>query len=410
VTVPGDLRERVRRLPGMDALLPALIDLPPVYLVGGGVRHVLSTDRAPESLDLAVEGDGRVVARELAARLNGRVREYESFGTATIWTGRIPLDLAATRREVYDEPGALPRVEAAPLAEDLGRRDFSINAMAIGLRGDDLGHLYDVHRGLADLEERLIRVLHDGSFLDDPTRLLRAVRFEIRLGFTMAEETERAARVAVMEGALSTVSGKRIRDELMDLLGEVEAPDAVRRLSDLGIDRGLHPALRPDPDLVASAALGAVALTADRSLAALAALCASAPDELEDWLVGLQLDARDRDAVLWAARWAQPLARILREREHTPAELRPLLGHERPETLALALAFGAPPEPVLRWITDLSRVRLEITGDDLLEAGVPEGPALGRALEGTLDRKLDGLVSGRDEELRVALSLAAEDA
>ncbi len=410
MTVPGDLRERVRRLPGMDALLPALIDLPPVYLVGGGVRHVLSTDRAPDSLDLAVEGDGRVVARELAARLNGRVREYESFGTATIWTGRIPLDLAATRREVYDEPGALPRVEPAPLAEDLGRRDFSINAMAIGLRGDDLGHLYDVHRGLADLEERLIRVLHDGSFLDDPTRLLRAVRFEIRLGFTMAEETERAARVAVMEGALSTVSGKRIRDELMDLLGEVEAPDAVRRLSDLGIDRGLHPALRPDPDLVASAALGAVALTADRSLAALAALCASAPDELEDWLDGLQLDARDRDAVLWAARWAQPLARILREREHTPAELRPLLGHERPETLALALAFGAPPEPVLRWITDLSRVRLEITGDDLLEAGVPEGPALGRALEGTLDRKLDGLVSGRDEELRIALSLAAEDA
>ena len=114
--------------------------------------------------------------------------------------------------------------------------------------------------------------------------------------------------------------------------------------------------------------------------------------------------------MLWAARWAQPLARMLREREHTPAELRALLGHERPETLALALAFGAPPEPVLRWITDLSRVRLEITGDDLLEAGVPEGPALGRALEGTLDRKLDGLVSGRDEELRIALSLAAEDA
>ncbi len=408
MTVPGDLRERVRRLPGMDDLLPALIDLPQVYLVGGGVRHVLSSDRPPASLDLAVEGDARVVARELAARLGGRVREYESFGTATIWTGTIPIDLATTRREVYDEPGALPRVEPAPLAEDLGRRDFSINAMAIGLRGDDLGHLYDVHRGLADLEERLIRVLHGGSFLDDPTRLLRAVRFEIRLGFSMAEETERAARVAVMEGALSTVSGKRIRDELMELLGELEAPDAVRRLSDLGIDRGLHPALRPDPDLVASAALGAVALAADRSLAALAALCASAPEELEDWLDGLQLDARDRDAVLWAARWALPLARTLREREHTPAELRALLAHERPETLALALASGAPPEPVLRWITDLSRVRLEITGDDLLEAGVPEGPALGRALQGTLDRKLDGLVSGRDEELRTALAIAAE--
>jgi tRNA nucleotidyltransferase (CCA-adding enzyme) len=212
-----------------------------------------------------------------------------------------------------------------------------------------------------------------------------------------------------MEGALSTVSGKRIRDELVDLLAETEVPDAVQRLSDLGIDRGLHPALRPDPDLVASAALGALALAADRALAALAALCASAPDELEGWLDGLQLDARDRDAVLWAARWAQPLAALLREREHSPAELRALLAHERPETLALALAFRAPPEPILRWMTDLSRVRLQITGADLLAAGVPEGPALGRALEGTLDRKLDGLISSRDEELRTALGLARED-
>ena len=101
--------------------------------------------------------------------------------------------------------------------------------MAIGLRGDDLGHLYDLHGGLADLDERLIRVLHERSFLDDPTRLLRAVRFETRLGFRMTDETERVARVAVLEGALATVSGKRIRDELMDLLGEVEVPDAVER-------------------------------------------------------------------------------------------------------------------------------------------------------------------------------------
>ncbi len=405
----ADLRERVRRLPGMDELLPALLELPPVYLVGGPVRNVLAVDDRLAGIDLAVEGDARPVAREIAARLNGRIREYESFGTATIWAGRHEFDVTPTRRETYDEPGALPRVEPAPLEEDLGRRDFTVNAMAIGLRGDDLGHLYDVHGGLADLDERLIRVLHEGSFLDDPTRLLRAVRFETRLGFRMTDETERAARVAVVEGALSTVSGKRIRDELMDLLSEVEVPDAVERLSDLGIDRGLHPALRPDAELVASAALGAVALGADRSLAALAALCASAPEELEGWLDGLQLDARDRDAVMWAARWAQPLAWTLREREHSAAELRAALGHERPETLALALAFGAPPEPILRWLTELARVRLEITGDDLLRAGVPEGPAVGRALEGTLDRKLDGLVSGREDELRSALALARED-
>jgi tRNA nucleotidyltransferase (CCA-adding enzyme) len=393
----------------MHELLPALTELPPVYLVGGHVRYVLAVDAHLGPTDLAVAGDARAVARELAARLNGRIREYESFGTATIWAGGHEFDVTPTRRETYDEPGVLPKVEPAPLEEDLGRRDFTVNAMAIGLRGDDLGHLYDLHGGLADVDRRLIRVLHERSFLDDPTRLLRAVRFETRLGFRMSEETERAARVAVLEGALATVSGKRIRDELMDLLREVEVPDAVERLSDLGIDRGLHPALRPDPDLVASAALGAVALGADRSLPALAALCASAPEELEGWLDGLQLDARDRDAVIWAARWAQPLAQTLRAAPPSAAELRALLGHERPETLALALAFGAPPEPILRWVTELARVRLEITGDDLLSAGVPEGPAIGRALEGTLDRKLDGLVSGRDDELRTALALARED-
>ncbi len=254
----------------------------------------------------------------------------------------------------------------------------------------------------------MIRVLHEGSFLDDPTRLLRAVRFETRLGFRMDEETERAARDAVAAGALGTVSGARIRDELLDLLAELEAPSAVARLGDLGIDAGLHPALRPDPELVASAALGAVAIEADRALAALAALCAAAPQELDLWLAGLQLDARDRDVVSRAARTARPLAAELRSREHAPSELRAVLAGESRELLALALASGAPPEPILRWLSDLSHVRLEITGSDLLEAGVPEGPALGAALDATLDRKLDGELAGREEELEAALALARD--
>ena len=113
----ADLRERVRRLPGMHELLPALIELPPVYLVGGPVRNVLAVDARLAGIDLAVEGDARAVAREIAARLNGRIREYESFGTATIWAGRRRVRRAPTRRETYDEPGALPKVEPAPLAE-----------------------------------------------------------------------------------------------------------------------------------------------------------------------------------------------------------------------------------------------------------------------------------------------------
>jgi len=177
-------------------------------------------------------------------------------------------------------------------------------------------------------------------------------------------------------------------------------------MRELGLDRALHPALDPDPDLVASASLGAAAIGADRGLAALAALVASAPDELDQWLGGLHLEARDRDAVARAARAGKALAGELHARERTPSELLDLLGGEPPEALALALAFGAPSDPILRWVTELTAVRLEIGGDDLLAAGVPEGPALGRALEETLRRKLDGLVSGRDEELETALGLA----
>jgi tRNA nucleotidyltransferase (CCA-adding enzyme) len=401
----SELRERVRRLPGMERLLPALEGLPPAYLVGGGVRDLLRGARAVD-LDIAVEGDARSVARALAERLGGEAREHERFGTATVRADELMFDLATTRTERYPEPGALPVVSAASLSDDLRRRDFTVNAMAVALGGDDLGHLYDPCGGLGDLQAGTIRILHAGSFLDDPTRLLRAVRYETRLGFRMDEDTESPARAAIAEEAMSTVSGARVRDELMDLLAEPDVPVGIERMRELGLDRALDPALDPDPELVASASLGAAAIGADRALAALAALCASAPEELDLWLAGLNLDARDRDAVSRAARVAGRLARQLREREHTPSELRALLDGEPPETLALALALRAPSEPVLRWVTELSRVRLEIGGADLLAAGVPEGPAIGRALEETLRRKLDGLVRGRDEELATALGVA----
>jgi tRNA nucleotidyltransferase (CCA-adding enzyme) len=404
-----DLRERVRRLPGMERLLPALEGLPPTYLVGGAVRDLLRGTEAVD-LDLAVEGDARSVARALADRLGGVAREHERFGTAAVRAGDLKFDLATTRSETYDEPGALPRVEKASLDEDLRRRDFAINAMAVGLTGDDLGHLYDPCGGLADLKRGVVRVLHDGSFIDDPTRLLRAVRYEVRLGFRVDRRTEDLARSAASAGALRTVSGARVRDELMDLLRESEAPAGVARMHDLGLDRGLHPALDADPDLAASASLGAAAIGADPGLAALAALYSAAPERLDRWLSELHLTAEERDAVARAARRAAPIAAELRAREHLPSELRAMLGSEPLLSLALALAMQAPPDPIVRWVNDLRSVRLEITGDDLLAAGVPEGPALGRALHETLDRKLDGLVSGRDEELESALAVAREAA
>jgi tRNA nucleotidyltransferase (CCA-adding enzyme) len=406
----AELRERVRRLPGIDRLVAALDGLPPAYLVGGSVRDLLLELPPATHLDLAIEGDARSVARALADRLSGTLREHERFGTAVVEVEGFEYDMASTRRETYEVPGALPRVEPATLAEDLERRDFAVNAMAIALKGDDLGHLYDPHGGLPDLDARVLRVLHDESFRDDPTRLLRGVRFEARLGFAFAPETEVLAREAVGAGALATVSDDRSGRELMKLLEETEAASGVARLKELEVLTALHPALDPDPELVASAALGAVTLGANRVTAELAAMVVEDPQELDLWVAALPLEARDRDAVSRAARVAPRLCTALREREHTPSELRALLASEPPEALALALALGAPSEPVLRWATSLSGVALEIGGADLLKAGVPEGPAIGRALEETLRRKLDGLVAGRDEELETALAVARSEA
>jgi tRNA nucleotidyltransferase (CCA-adding enzyme) len=401
------LRERVRGLHGMDRLLPALEGLPPTYLVGGAVRDLLRGAHAVD-LDLAIEGDARVAARELAARLGGEAKEHERFGTATIKTRDLSFDLATTRRESYEAPGALPTVEEAPLAEDLGRRDFTINAMAIGLTGEDLGHLYDPHGGLDDLRAGVVRVLHDKSFVDDPTRLLRALRYEARLGFEMDPDSESLARRAAADGALRSVSGARVRDELMDLLGELEVPGAVERMHELGVDRALHPALEADPQLVASAALGAVTIGADRALSALAALCSESPGKLVDWVADLNLQAGERDRVLRAARVAPLLALELR-RELSASELYELLTSEPLEALALALAMRAPAEPVLRYVSELRHVGLEIDGEDLLAEGIPESPSVGRALQETLRRKLDGELAGRTEELEAALAVAREE-
>jgi len=187
-------------------------------------------------------------------------------------------------------------------------------------------------------------------------------------------------------------------------------PAGIELLRDLELHTALHPELDPDPELVASTALGAAAIGADRGVAALAAFVESAPEELDLWLADLHLYAEERDAASRAARVGPRIAMTLREREHSPSELRALLANEPLEALALALALRAPSETILHWVTDLRRVGLEISGADLLAAGVPEGPAVGRALDETLNRKLDGLVSGREAELETALMVAREHA
>ena len=393
----------------MGRALPVLEDGPPTYLVGGAVRDLLRGE-VTKDIDVAVEGPADAVARALAARLGGEIESHERFGTAAVRAGDLSLDLATARRESYPRPGALPEVEPAPIEEDLARRDFSVNAMAAPLDTGRRGELLDLHGGRGDLAAGVVRVLHPGSFVDDPTRLLRAVRYEARLGLTMDAGTEALARAAVVDRVSDTVSGNRWGAELLLLLAEERLETALARLVELGLDQSLG--LEVDPELGARAARAASSTGATAALAALAALAAmvrDAPAARMDRLDTLGLSADERGRVARAAESAPSLVAALGEggsRSLPASALRELLAPEPPEALALALALGAPSAPIARYVDSLRSMRLTIGGDDLLAAGVEASPALGRALEETLRRKLDGQVAGRDEELRVALALA----
>jgi tRNA nucleotidyltransferase (CCA-adding enzyme) len=400
------VKERVEAIPGMERVIPALQGLPPAYLVGGAVRDLL-LGIASTDLDVVVEGDAVAEARMLAERLGGEFVQHERFGTATVRADGLTLDLATTRRESYPEPGALPVVEPAGLLEDLERRDFTVNAMAIGLTGDDEGVLHDPHGGREDLEHGTIRVLHELSFIDDPTRLLRAVRYEARLGFSMDPDTERLAREQAEGAGFSTVSGPRVRDELLDLLRERDVATAVERMRELGLDRALHPVIAADSEIAARTRDAAVEIGADPALAALASFLMRDPDALSEWVESLHLGRGATAAVLRAGRKGPQLVPALRN-DLPPSAVHALLHCEPLEALALAVALDAPEAPVLAYLDTLKDVRLEISGDDLVAAGVPQSPAIGRALRETLRLKLDGVVSGRDDELAAALETARQ--
>ena len=343
----------------------------PVYLVGGAVRDLL-LGRARADLDLVVEGD----AAALAARLGATTAEHERFGTAKVVLEGHEVDLAGARRETYPEPGALPVVGPADsIEQDLARRDFTINAMALSL--DDPAEPIDPHGGRADLDAGLLRVLHPGSFADDPTRALRAARYAARFGFALESETERLLRAT----DLATVSADRRRAELLRLAAEPTAPRGFELLAEWGLVR-----LR-EGDVELAERVGALL---------------KAPP----W----QGFAR-RDAAVFAAALGEDPGRgradALADAEpRRPSEAVDLARGRSPVELVLARALGA--EWLDQYLAEWRHVGLEIGGADLLAAGVPEGPALGRGLDAALRAKLDGEIAGREEELATALAAARE--
>jgi tRNA nucleotidyltransferase (CCA-adding enzyme) len=240
-----DLPERIRALPVAQPLLGALEGIDGVHLVGGAVRDLLLGGE-PLDLDLVVEGDAGELAKAVAGRLGGKVVRYPPFLTARLHLDGHEHDFATARRERYPRPGAPPVVELATLEEDLPRRDFTIHALAASLAERDFGILRVAPRGLEDLEAGRLRVLHDRSFVDDPTRLLRLFRYAARLGFEIEPHTEELARAAIEQGALETASAARVRVELQRLLHDDGAAGALELAARLGLPRAALTSIAAD--------------------------------------------------------------------------------------------------------------------------------------------------------------------
>jgi tRNA nucleotidyltransferase (CCA-adding enzyme) len=412
----GSLAEELRALPRLVPVWEAVAALSEgydgVYLVGGTVRDILLGEQSFD-VDIAVEGDAIAIARALADALGGRVRPHEKFGTAVVLYGEGErVDVVTARTEFYDAPAALPTVEHASIREDLFRRDFTINAMAASLRGEDFGRLVDPFGGRRDLAAGTIRVLHNLSFIDDPTRIFRALRYKARYGFSMDEHTRRLARGCIEMGLVGDLSSARLRDELMALLDEPGAPDALVRLGELAVDRAIHPDLRADEE-AAALLRRAIELRATYDvdvpgwrlgLAVLARRLSS--DEVLSWLDRLKVRRRDAERVAAAVTVAPRIVERLRARGagDDPAGVFALADPYAPDAPLLALALDDL-EPLHEYFRGLRNVRLEITGADLAALGLAESPRVGEILGELRRRKLNGDLDGRDSELAAAREL-----
>ncbi len=339
-----------------------------VYVVGGAVRDLL-LGRSRADLDLVVIGEAGV----LAERLGRAVIEHPRFGTAKLELDGHELDIATARTETYPYPGALPVVDpATTIEEDLGRRDFTVNAMAVPLEGP---RLIDPNGGREDLERALLRVLHERSFVDDPTRAIRAARYGARFRFALEPKTEKLLRKA----DLTTVSADRRRAELERLAAEETAREGFELLAEWGLID-----LRPD---------GLKLLEAVDELLRSPHWAELVPRERA--LVAAALGPPGAEEVL-ASMW-----------KPRPGEGVETAERRDPVELILARAMGA--DWLDRYLTRWRKVELEIDGDDLIAAGVAQGPAIGRGLQAARLQKLEGEIDGRDEELAIALAAALRD-
>ena len=368
-----------------------------LYLVGGTVRDLI-LNRPNLDFDLVLEGDALKFARQLANKTGEKLMVHPMFGTANFSHDKYHIDIVTARSETYAEPGALPTVVPGTMRDDLRRRDFSINAIAADLGPDAFGQILDPHDGIRDIEKKLIRVLHNKSFSDDATRMLRAIRYEQRLDFKLEKGTERLLRKNV--AMLDTISGDRIRHEIDRTLREEHPEKALKRAEELGLLQRINTSLKGDKRLA-----GRFAEARKRNISSHTVYLA---------LLAYDLGSDDADALSerlkLSGEWKRIIQGVAKIKDDIDKLADPSIpaSHiyrffKRYPTEAVSACLIANDSQIIRvqierYLDDLQYVQTALKGDDLKAMGMEPGPRLGRMLSSLRDAKLDGAVHTREDE------------
>jgi len=383
-----------------------------LYLVGGAVRDLL-LERETFDLDLAVDGDAIALAQLLANTTQGKLTIHTRFKTASLRWKEWRIDLTTIRSETYDQPGALPRVGPGSLADDLLRRDFTINAMAVQLDPGRYGGLVDLYGGREDLERGHIRILHEKSFTDDATRIWRALRYEQRLGFRIEPETLGLLKRDI--AMLDTISGDRIRHELELVLKESYPEKVFRRTDELQVLSGLQPCLK-----------GNNWLSEKFEQARQVSSPTPPPASLYLALLTYTLTTEQLERFIVRLKLPRPLAQILRDTcrlkagieslaapDLKPSHVYEVLHDYSPAAItATSLATDSPETSrnIHQYLVRLRYVKQALTGEDLKTMGVTPGPRISEILTRLQAARMDGEASGRQEEAKLVREWLQKDA
>ncbi|MCC6500554.1 MAG: CCA tRNA nucleotidyltransferase [Anaerolineales bacterium] len=372
----------------------------PLYLVGGSVRDLM-LGRPIVDLDLTLEGDAIKLARALVKKYGGDLTTHEKFHTAT-WVFNSPvsslqsLDFASTRRETYSHPGALPTVTKSTLDDDLRRRDFTINAMAIRVDSERFGELHDPLGGQKDLENKLIRVLHPNSFMDDPTRIFRAVRYAARYGFKIDSETLKLVNAESLK-VLSGLSGERLRNEFDLIFAEKNYPTMFARLADLNVLSALE---APNFDasfvsLIDKLPEPSLSVEIDRvTLGYILWLADSSPRKIQSLSARLAFTAELTETLISASK----LKSMLTELKNAKPSAWTLAIENMPLDSIYGVYLMTNEKPLFDFLSTWRHVKPITTGDDLKARGLKPGPKFGEILRRLRAAWLDGEVRSLNEE------------